>query len=212
MSVDFDSLPSARMQFTDVAYLRGERQLFDGLSFTLNPGRLLWITGENGIGKTSILKLALQIWKPASGIIEHVLNDTACQAGDVVAYLGHIDAFEPLLTCRESLEFWAEIYDYERSLSSVFEHVNLTDQQNLKIGNLSAGQKRRLAFARLIIARRPIWILDEPKAALDKSGQSLIEGLISAHLRHGGSALIATHDQTPPLGKKSARILLEPAL
>jgi len=212
MSVIQDSLPAARLEFTSVAFARGERQLFDGLSFTLSPGQLLWITGENGIGKTSILKLALNLWKPTTGTIKHLQDGIICAARDVVSYLGHIDAFEPLLTAHESLDFWAEVFGNETPLSSIFEQVGLSDQQNLKIGVLSAGQKRRLAFARLILARRPIWILDEPKAALDHKGQDLIEALITAHLQNGGSALVATHDQTRSIGKKASRIVLEPAI
>lgn len=172
---------------------------------------MLWITGENGIGKTSILKLASGIWSPISGQIRHSLSNQDCEACDIVAYLGHSDAFEPLLTAREALEFWAEIYNTEDIVSDIFDRVGLKPQQDLRINALSAGQKRRLAFGRLILTRRPIWILDEPKSALDKHGQDLVEDLISEHLLERGSALVATHDRTRPLGRKAARIILEPA-
>lgn len=172
---------------------------------------MLWITGDNGIGKTSILKLAAGIWQPDQGSIRYSNGNEACDARDIVAYLGHIDAFEPLLTCRESLEFWAEIYDYSDNIDDIFSRVNLTSQKSLKTNALSAGQKRRLAFGRLLISQRPIWILDEPKAALDALGQKLILNLIQEHLMRGGSALVATHDHTTPLGKKAAKIKMEAA-
>lgn len=212
MSYKVDIYPKTLLEFSNVTFLRGNRPLFEGLSFSLLPGNMLWITGENGIGKTSILKLASGIWSPASGKVRHSLSNQDCEARDIVAYLGHSDAFESLLTAREALEFWAEIYETDDAVSEIFDRIGLTHQQSLRTSALSAGQKRRLAFGRLMITRRPVWILDEPKAALDTRGQSLIENLISEHLLEGGSALVATHDHTRPLGKKAARIKLEPTL
>ncbi len=211
MIFEDDSFPNAYMEFSNVSFRRGERPLFDGLSFSLSAGHLLWITGANGIGKTSILKLAAGLWRPSDGTIRHSISDQPCEARDIATYLGHIDAFEPLLSAKESLEFWAEIYHSDLSVTDIFHQIDLSAQQNLRTASLSAGQKRRLAFARLLLSRRPIWILDEPKAALDEPGQDLIENLISTHLAQGGSALIATHDDTKPLGQKASRIKLEPA-
>lgn len=208
---DADTLPSASLEFSNVTFRRGERHLFENLSLTLHPGQLLWITGANGIGKTSILKLAAGLWTPEVGEITYKQAGQTTAAIDICAYLGHIDAFEPLLSANEALEFWAEIYNFDAPLVDVFETIGLTEQIDVRTSALSAGQKRRLAFGRLIIAQRPIWILDEPKAAMDKLGQSLIETLISEHLRRGGSALVATHDDTLSLGRRDRRIILEAA-
>lgn len=204
-----DTLPSASLSFLDIAFRRGDRYLFENLSFTLHPGQLLWVTGENGIGKTSILKLAMGVWRPESGTIERRLSNVVCAAKDQCAYLGHIDAFEPLLTAKESLDFWCDLYEFDDPIDSVFDRIGLTLQKNIRTGALSAGQKRRLAFGRLLIANRPIWVLDEPKAAMDKRGRDLIEELIAEHLARDGAALVATHDDTLSLGRSDRRIRLE---
>ena len=197
------------LNFTNVEFSRGENVLFSELSFELAPGQVLWIQGDNGIGKTSILKLALGLWLPDRGQIQISSNNAESHAEKMTAYLGHQDAFEPLLSVSECLEFWADIYEYEDHIVDLLADIGLSEQTHIRISGLSAGQKRRLALARLKIANRPIWILDEPKAAMDKTGQALIDTLLSDHLKNGGAALIASHDQTLPIGQQARRLWLE---
>lgn len=197
------------LKFSDVEFSRERKVLFSGLSFVLAPGQMLWIQGDNGVGKTSILKLALQLWKPDNGIVKIMAKEKVSDASKMAAYLGHLDAFEHTLTAFEVIKFWGEIFGYEHPVEEALGFVGLGSTINSPISNLSAGQKRRLALARLKISNRPIWILDEPKAAMDKEGQALIETLLSSHIASGGAAMVATHDKTSPIGGHSRRLLLE---
>lgn len=197
------------LNFTNVEFSRGHKILFSGLSFELSSGQVLWIQGDNGIGKTSILKLALGLYTPDSGHIRMDLTDNQSSAESIGAYLGHQDAFEPLLSVTECLDFWAEIYEYDDPIKLLISKFGLADQANVRIEGLSAGQKRRLALARLSLSNRPLWILDEPKAAMDKTGQLLIDTMLADHLTRGGAALIASHDKTLPIGTQARRLLME---
>jgi len=206
---DQPDLPPASLEFSNVTLQRGQNVLFENLSFKLQSGQILWVMGDNGIGKTSILKLAIGTWRPSDGMIKYEKSEKPSDTEHTIAYLGHLDAFEPLLTAREALEFWADTYSYDEDPAGLFDLVGLSEQTDVRTGNLSAGQKRRLSLARMIMARRPIWVMDEPKAAMDKQGQVLIEALLSRHIKSGGSALVATHDQAHPLGENARRIILE---
>jgi len=206
---DADPLPETRLTVEDISFSYGPRQLFDRLSFNLDPGQILWVTGDNGIGKTTILKLAMGFLKPESGNIAYFSDNAFVSSDQCVGYLGHKDAFEPLLTARETLEFWADIYESDEDLSDIFDQFGLTLQVDQKTNSLSAGQKRRLALARLYISSRPMWIMDEPKAAMDKTGQELTTMVLENHIRRGGSALIASHFEANAIGKNARKLVLE---
>ncbi len=206
-----DALPPTRLTFDKVAFSRGARTLFSELSFVLEPGQIFWIMGDNGIGKTSILKLAMGFLKPDSGEITCQTNGRSIPVEQCIGYIGHADAFEPLLTVRETLAFWAEIYDADPDLNTLIEGFGLSEQINLRTSSLSAGQKRRLALARLSLSNRPIWIMDEPKAAMDQTGQELIASILERHLQRGGSALVASHYDASAIGKHSRKLVLETA-
>ena len=197
------------LEFSAIALRRGNKELFSGLSFRLQGGELLWVQGDNGIGKTSILKLALGIWRADEGQITHSINNSAVEATKCVAYLGHHDAFEPLLNVSEALKFWARLYRFEGSVDSILSYVGLPEQKQIRIKNLSAGQKRRLALGRIVMTERPLWVLDEPKAAMDKKGQSLIDEMLEHHVGRGGAALVASHDKTIAIGQNARRLLIE---
>ncbi len=197
------------LHFRDVSYRRGEKLLFADLSFSLLPGEVYLIQGDNGAGKTSVLRLAAGLTRAESGALLYENYNGAADAGSLIAYQGHGNALEPSMTAQEDLSFWLEIYDHDTDPDDLMDHVGLNDQKHVKTSALSAGQKRRLAFARLKASERPIWLLDEPMAALDKAGKELTAQLINSHIDIGGSAIIATHSRFPATTGKRKRIVLE---
>lgn len=211
MNMSASQFPNCELRFHDVGFRRGERLLFSGMSFTLNSGTALWVQGSNGIGKTSVLKLAAGLTRPDNGSISWSVNHINTLPREVVAFQGHIDSFDPSLTAYEELSFWAETYDYDDEISDLLTRVNLSAQSDVKSGQLSAGQKRRLAFARILMSQRPIWLLDEPKAAMDRPGQDLIDALMMEHIARGGIIIIATHNLAKPIGRTARRLKLEAA-
>ncbi len=198
-----------KLKFDQVAASRGDLTLFDGLSFELCPGQLIWLHGANGSGKTTILTLATGFRVPTSGEVTWSETDEFCAPEDIVVYQGHQDALKSDLTVSEDLEFWIDTYNSEQKLSDILSLVQLTERRDLRCGQLSAGQKRRLSIARLIISEKPVWIMDEPMAAIDKSGQDLILNLITEHVRSGGAVLLATHRLLRSLGISAQSLSLE---
>ncbi len=209
MAITSASPFTAELQFDLVSYMRGENLLFQNLSFKLGSGQILWVQGDNGIGKTSILRLAAGLTKPQSGEIGYLFNGEASSPENLVAFQSHYDALEPSFTVYEELDFWADIYDSQIDSLSCVTQVGLHDRLTVKTKDLSAGQKRRLAMARLLISERPVWLMDEPKAAMDEAGQALVDHLMQAHIAKGGAILAATHNQATKLSKNTRRLLLE---
>jgi len=179
---------------------RGERRLFDGLSFRVRAGQALAVEGANGAGKSSLLRILAGFLSPASGRITLTQdgkdNDDAEERGKQIGWLGHLDGLKPQLTVAEQLAFFAGLYG-RKADSAALEQVGLARQAELPCRYLSAGQRRRLALARLVVSERPLWLLDEPFAALDASGQALVAQLMARHCGQGGLIIAATHD---PLG------------
>jgi heme exporter protein A len=159
-----------------LACARGERKLFEQLSFRVTAGQALAVEGANGAGKTSLLRLLAGFLSPAAGRIVMKIGDAqsddAEERGKQVGWLGHHDGLKPQLTVREQLAFYAGLYAKPAD-AAVLEQVGLTRQADLPCRYLSAGQKRRLALARLLVSQRPLWLLDEPFAALDTGNESL---------------------------------------
>jgi heme exporter protein A len=185
---------------------RGGREVFSGLDFEASAGRALAVTGRNGSGKTSLLRLIAGLLVPAGGSITLEGGDAELNLGEQAHYLGHRDALKPALSVAENLVFWRDFLGgeisgadggLEQSLHQSLAAVGLDHAAHLPAAYLSAGQRRRLSLARLIAVRRPLWLLDEPTAALDAAGQSMFAGLMGDHLARGGMIVAATHG---PLG------------
>lgn len=199
------------LKVENLAARRGEDLLFVHLSFALEPGEALILTGANGSGKSTLLRVVAGLLRPDSGTVSYtsVANGEARPAGEAAHYLGHRNAMKPELTVQENLAFWKEFFgdaDGGEGLSveEAAETVGLGGITHLPFGYLSAGQQRRFAFAKLLVSWRPIWILDEPTAALDAAADRMFAGLVSMHLAKGGIVLAATHQ---PLGLEGAKEL-----
>lgn len=171
-------------QLQSVACSRGGTLLLEGLSLTITAGSAAILRGPNGIGKTTLLRCV-------AGLQE--FSDGSCKVDpDMVAYAAHSDGLKSTLTVQENLEFWAKMFgtgDVEPAL----QQMALTDLRDRPAAQLSAGQKRRLGLARLLISDRPLWILDEPTVSLDAEMVALFVNILKSHLADGGSALISTH-------------------
>jgi heme exporter protein A len=187
-----------RLSGRDVRCVRGGREVFSGLAFEVSAGEALAVTGHNGSGKTSLLRLIAGLLVTVGGSIALKGGDTELTLPEQAHYLGHRDALKPALSVGENLAFWrdflgGEVTDADECLAA----VGLSHAVHLPAAYLSAGQRRRLSLARLIAVRRPLWLLDEPIAALDIAGQTMFAGLMRDHLARGGLAVAATHG---PLG------------
>jgi heme exporter protein A len=169
--------------------------LLEGVSFSLTAGQALVLRGPNGCGKTTALRTIAWL-QPASA------GQVVC-APDTIAYAGHADGLKATLSVTENLLFWAAIYG-TKSIDHALEQMNLRALAERAAQNLSAGQKRRLGLARLMVTGRPIWVLDEPTVSLDTASVALFADVVRAHLAAGGMALMATHID---LGLPEAQVL-----
>jgi heme exporter protein A len=192
----------------NLACARGDKKLFDGLNFRVSAGQALAVEGANGAGKTSLLRMIAGFLAPVAGRIvvkiEGRENDDAEERGKSVGWLGHQDGLKPQLSVREQLDFFASLYA-QKPDSAVLDQVGLARQADLPCRYLSAGQRRRLALARLLASARPLWLLDEPFAALDVSGQQLVAHLMARHCGEGGIIIAATHEALG-LGNESLKL------
>ncbi|HEY1708974.1 MAG TPA: heme ABC exporter ATP-binding protein CcmA [Rhizomicrobium sp.] len=195
--------------------IRGGRLVFRDLSFELAHGQALALEGANGAGKTSLLRMLAGFLAPVAGKVVLHQDDTQIAEGETrakrIGWLGHLDAAKPQMRVGEVLQFFARFYDAsasESDITAALEVVGLVRLADLPCQYLSAGQKKRLALARLRLCARPLWLMDEPLAALDAAGKTLAAAMISAHCKDGGMAVIATHE---PLGIASERLPLSGA-
>jgi heme exporter protein A len=187
-----------RLSGSGVRCVRGGREVFCGLDFEACSGEVLAVTGPNGSGKTSLLRMIAGLLAMAGGSIGLEGGETELTLPEQAHYLGHRDALKPALSVMENLSFWrdflgGEAFDAAESLAA----VGLDHAAQLPAAYLSAGQRRRLSLARLLAARRPVWLLDEPTSALDAAGQTMFAALMGDHLSRGGLIIAATH---APLG------------
>jgi heme exporter protein A len=189
-----NALPARTIEVARLACRRGERQLFEALDFAVVPGELLLLRGPNGVGKTTLLLALAGLVRPDGGTITVQGRNEDERPGEDLHLMGHQPAIKPRLTAAENLEFWSDLFGGDRGLvAPALERVGLGPIADLEAGHFSAGQTRRLALGRLLVADRPIWLLDEPTAALDGEGEQLVIALLDAHLKRGGIAVAATH-------------------
>lgn len=185
----------------NICLLRGGRMLLSGLSLRLEAGAVLALQGPNGTGKTSLLRAIAGFLPLTSGTIsiEHngVRLQDAEERGGLVGWLGHHDAIKPQLTVREQVVFWARLYASSQDVDEALRRFGLAGLADAPGQMLSAGQRRRLALARLVLSARPLWLLDEPLSALDEAGRGRAADAIAAHAAAGGIVIAATHE---PLG------------
>ncbi|NTF08698.1 heme ABC exporter ATP-binding protein CcmA [Agrobacterium rubi] len=179
---------------------RGDDFIFMNVSFKLTGGDVLVLAGPNGSGKSTLLRVIAGLLRPEAGKVTIAGEgiETGTRACEASHYLGHRNAMKQELTVFENLRFWKDFLgDFNRGSSLGIEEaadaVGLSGITHLPFGYLSAGQQRRFAMAKLLVAWRPIWILDEPTAALDASADVMFTGLVEAHLAKGGIVIAATH-------------------
>jgi heme exporter protein A len=172
--------------------------VFSGLDFDASAGEALAVTGSNGSGKTSLLRLIAGLLTISGGSIALEGGEAELTLPEQAHYLGHRDALKPALSVTENLAFWRDFLGGEASdVGTSLAAVGLDHTVHLPAAFLSAGQRRRLSIARLLAVRRPVWLLDEPTNALDAAGQSMFAALMGDHLARGGLIVAATH---APLG------------
>ena len=181
------------LEVQGLAVGHGEIVLARDLSFSVPAGSGLLLRGPNGAGKSTLLLTLAGLLHPIAGAIAVVGHDP--EQGPALHHCGHHNAVRPRLSVFETLAFWAAINGPTGiDAASALDRVGLGRIAGLDAGYLSAGQQRRLVLARLLVSSRPIWLLDEPTAALDTEGQALLAALLKEHLAGGGLAVIATHD------------------
>jgi len=189
---------SGSLLVQDIVCLRGERCLFDGLSLTLEPGAALAVHGPNGAGKTSLLRLI-------AGLVPIQAGSVGLASGHevnlAVHYIGHLDGLKNSLNVLETLHGFAGLFGLaalsDAEATRILTLLGLLTCADRPVAELSAGQRRRLALARLVPVARPLWLLDEPFTALDQQGRDVLGRLVAAHLAKGGMVMASSHETLP---------------
>jgi heme exporter protein A len=198
-----------------IGFTVGRRQLLSDVNLSCGSGQWIQVTGANGVGKSSLLRLLVGLAEADTGCVEFFLNGTLVKNHSAsLLYQGHLHGFKDQLTVEENLRLQINLdasrYDITNEqnahLTAAIEIVGLSSRRHLAVGKLSAGQKRRCMLARLAFAVsllnsvKRCWVLDEPVTALDSQAQALLGQLLKQHLDQGGSAILATHQDLTSLG------------
>ncbi len=204
-------LAALRLEVEDLALERGGQRIVSKIAFRAGPGEYVEVTGPNGAGKTSLLRALAGFAKPAEGRISLSSNlgplDEDARAA-ATHLLGHQDGLKPGLAARDHADYWQGLFG-GADFAAVLAHAGMGRLADRPVRTLSAGQKRRLALTRLLIAQRPLWLLDEPGATLDVAGRAWLLGIVGDHLGNGGIVIAAVHD---PIGAApTARVVLDMA-
>ena len=177
--------------------IRGERRVLSGLNFQISDGEILVLTGKNGTGKSTLLRLMSGLLKPHAGQLMwdgESINEDPGAHNRQITYVGHAEAVKPALSVIENVEFWRSVRDQPGSLAlDALTSVGIGHLANLPARYLSAGQKRRVALTRALTSGAKLWLLDDPTTALDSDASSAFGATIEAHRRAGGMAVISTH-------------------
>ena len=192
-------MPEFILEARQIACYRDERTLFSCLNFHLHSGQILLIEGVNGAGKTSLLRILTGLRQPDEGELfwnDESIQDLAAAFYRDVAYIGHNNGLKDTLTAQENLQYAQALAVPTLSIDEALQQVQLNGYQNTPVRYLSAGQRRRLALARLLCTHKTLWILDEPYTSLDKSSIQMVEQLIAAHVKQGGMVVMTSHHET----------------
>ena len=190
-----------RLTVSNLAARRGDDRIFSGLGFALESGESLVLTGRNGSGKSTLIRVVAGLLPADEGsVIVTVAGETVPRAAEAFHYLGHRNAMKRELTVGENLLFWKSFMgDFSGGAGleadAAADELGLAELLHLPFGYLSAGQQRRMAMAKLLVAWRPVWLLDEPTAALDRQSEALFGRIMKAHLARGGIVVAATHQE-----------------
>lgn len=196
-----------QLDVADLSCQRGGRTVLAGITFRLAPGEALVVTGPNGIGKSTLLSTLAGLLPHSAGRV--TFDDLPGEAApqDRIHHLGHRDGLKPALSCGENLRFArAMLGPGPVDPADALARVGLAGKSDLPVAYLSAGQRRRVALARLLVARRALWLLDEPLTALDAAGQAMLLGLMREHLAGGGLLVAATHAPLDLAGATELRL------
>ena len=195
--------PAHQLQLEQLACQRGDRILFTDLSLQFQSGDFVQIEGHNGIGKTSLLRILAGLAQPVEGKVRWNSDEITKQREEYhyqLLYLGHHSGVKPELTAWENLKFYQQISQSQQGtdiLWDVLETVGLLGREDLPAAQLSAGQQKRIALARLWISEAPLWILDEPFTAIDKKGVEVLTELFENHTKKGGMVILTSHQEVP---------------
>jgi len=189
------------LSIDNLTLIRGGRALIRGLSLGVKAGEIVSLEGPNGAGKTSLLRAIAGLLPQTGGTImitsQGVTATDREDRSNFIGWLSHLDGIKGQLTVREQAKFWATLFKSHGNVDAAITRFGLMRIGDARGAVLSAGQKRRLALVRLVLAARPVWLLDEPLAALDTAGKALVASAIIEHATQGGIVIAATHD---PLG------------
>lgn len=188
-----------KLEAHQLSCIRDERVLFSELSFTLSSGQVLLIEGANGAGKTSLLRILTGFRKPDTGDLfwnDDAIDDDTQEFYQDTAYIGHHNGLKDTLTAEENLRYAQALASTALTIDDALEQVGLDGYQQTLVRFMSAGQRRRLALARLLCTRKALWILDEPFTSLDRASIKLFEKFIETHVSQGGLAIMTSHHNT----------------